>query len=149
MNEFEQKQKRNKYYLYGLLPVFILWIVVTVLFGIMASSFFLIGFLWPFLYYTPGFKEKACSQSYKYSLLGNAFKIQNWIFSQIRLSPAKWKWPLGRNLIPLLIALFVVAINPIGSAILVIFGAACFELLIYCDQKMNLGFFNGESLGGL
>ena len=75
-NSQNSKDKLVRYYKYGLIPILILWLILTFVTTPMSGAFYLMGFMWPYLYYTPGFEDKAQSKAYRYSFLGNIFKFQ-------------------------------------------------------------------------
>lgn len=134
----EKRSQLLRYYKYGLIPIVILWVIVMFSFGALEGAFFLIGFMWPYLYYTPGFEEKAQSKAYKYSFLGNIFKIQRWLLSRLGSENIKWKMSVARLIVPFVVALIVGILNPSWSPLWCIFGWAAFEVFFLCNDKKNL-----------
>ncbi len=133
----EKKQELLRYYKYGLTPIFILWLLVTIFSDAMDGAFFLMGFMWPYLYYTPGFEEKAQSKAYRYSFLGNIFKFQTWIFSLIGPTPKRSAVVMARLIVPVLFAGIVSVFNPSWSPLWSILGWAMFEGFAYLNEKKN------------
>ena len=133
----EKNQRLQRYYKYGLLPILVLWLLITIFFNAMVGAFFLLGFVWPYLYYTPGFEEKAKSNAYKYSFLGNIFKFQEWIFSLMGETPPRWMVSMGRLLVPLFISGLVSILNPSWTPLWSIIGWGCFEAFSYLNEKKS------------
>lgn len=138
MERKEKKDKLLKYYKFGLLPILILWLIITLLAEVMDGVFFLLGFMWPYLYYTPGFEEKARSDAYKYSFLGNIFKFQTWIFTLLGEEPKRWMISFSRLIIPLLITGLVSALNPSWSPLWTLGGWLFFEVFAFVNDKKKL-----------
>ncbi len=133
----EKKQQLLRYYKFGLIPVFILWLLITIFSDGMDGAFFLMGFMWPYLYYTPGFEEKAKSDAYKFSFLGNIFKFQTWVFSLMGESPKRWMISFARLIIPLLLSGIVSALNPSWTPLWSIVGWIAFEGFAFLNEKQN------------
>ncbi len=133
----EKKQQLLKYYKYGLIPVLILWLVITAVSDAMDGAFFLMGFMWPYLYYTPGFEEKALSKAYKFSFLGNIFKFQAWVFSLMGDQPKRWMISFARLIVPLLLSGIVSALNPSWTPLWSLVGWSVFELFVFLNDKQK------------
>ena len=81
----EHKSRLHRYYLYGLLPTIIIASVIAIFATQFEAFLYLVGFTWPYLYYTPGFEEKATSATYRFALLGNLFNQIIKVVFHIRL----------------------------------------------------------------
>ncbi len=103
----------------------------------MYGIFFLIGYTWPYMYYTPGFEEKARSKSYRYSLLGNLFRFQEYIFGLLPETPPFWMRPLARFIVPFLISGALSILNPNWSPLWTFLGWIIFEAFVICDKKFK------------
>ncbi len=136
----DQKQKRQKYYLYGLLPALVFWGLLTLFTDPVFGVFFMLGYSWPFMYYTPGFEEKALSRSYRFSFLGNLFRFQQYLFNLLPENPLFWMKPFARLMIPFLISGVLSIINPNWSPLFTILGWGCFEGFVFLNKKMGWGF---------
>ncbi|MCR9204239.1 MAG: hypothetical protein NXH75_06665, partial [Halobacteriovoraceae bacterium] len=136
----ENKSKLHRYYLYGLLPAIIVWALISAFVNQIYAVFYLLGFTWPFMYYTPGFEEKANSRSYRFSFLGNLFKAQNSLFERLPENPAPWMVSLLRLAIPLIFTGLLSIINPSFSPLWTIFGWGMFEGFAFLNKKKNWGF---------
>ena len=132
------KDKLVRYYKYGLIPILILWLILTFVTTPMSGAFFLMGFMWPYLYYTPGFEDKAQSKAYRYSFLGNIFKFQSWIFSLMGNQPKRWMVSFARLIIPLLLSGVIRILNPSWSPLWSILGWLTFEGFIWLNEKKDL-----------
>ena len=131
----ETKAKLLRYYKFGLVPILVLWLIITLTFAVMDGVFFLLGFTWPYLYYTPGFEGKAKSDAYKYSFLGNIFKFQKWIFTLLGEQPKRWMLSCARLIIPLFITGLVSVLNPSWSPLWSLAGWMVFEVFIFLNDK--------------
>lgn len=138
----ENKSKLQRYYLYGLLPAIVLWAIISAFVDQVYAIFFLIGFTWPFMYYTPGFEEKATSRSYRFSFLGNLFRAQNMLFERLPENPAVWMTSVLRLVIPLGFTGLLSVLNPSFSPLWTILGWSVFELFAFLNKKKNWDFFN-------
>lgn len=137
----ENKSKLQKYYLYGLVPALIIWGLISAFVDQIYAIFFLIGFTWPFMYYTPGFEEKATSQTYRFSFLGNLFKAQRTLFQRLPENPPVWMTSMMRLVIPLLFTGALSILNPTFSPLWAILGWAVFEGFAFVNKKKNWDFF--------
>lgn len=129
------KTKLLKYYKFGLIPVLVLWLIITFVSDAMDGAFFLLGFMWPYLYYTPGFEDKAKSDAYKYSFLGNVFKFQAWVFTLLGEHPKRWMISFARLIVPLLLTGIVSALNPTWTPLWSLVGWICFEGFVLLHDK--------------
>lgn len=136
----DEKQKRQKYYLYGLVPALIVWGLISVASDPVFGVFFMLGYSWPFMYYTPGFEEKALSRSYRFSFLGNLFRFQQYLFQLLPENPPLWMKPFARLIVPFLITGVLSIINPTWSPLFTIMGWASFELFCFLNEKKGWGF---------
>ena len=79
--------KNNKelfqYYLYGVFPALIIFAIVALAIHFMAASFFMLGFIWPYSYYTPGLKEKLSENPRKLSLLSMSYRGHDYLFNKV------------------------------------------------------------------
>jgi len=137
----ENKSKLLKYYSYGLLPLLILWILIFVFVDKVYSIFFLIGFTWPYMYHTPGFEEKATSRSYRYSLLGNLYKLQSFLNKKVPETAPVFMYSLSRLIPSFLISILLVVFNPDYSPLWVIGGWSFFEIFAFLNKKKSWDFF--------
>ena len=133
----EHKKKLQKYYLYGLMPVLVIWILLSLIVNQLYGVFFLLGYIWPYMYYTPGFAEKASSRSYRFSLLGNLFKFQSYIFTLVGEKPPVWMMPLARLVVPFSMTGVLSMINPNWSPLWTILGWSMFEVFVFCNKKFK------------
>ncbi len=131
------KQKLQRYYLYGLMPVLILWALLSYGINFMVGLFFLIGYVWPYMYHTPGFAEKASSANYRYSFLGNVFKFQDYLFKRASETKKEWTKPVARLCVPFLFSAVISIINPHWTPLWTILGWAVFEGFVICNKKMK------------
>ena len=65
--------KLNRYYIYGILPAFIICAIITFYASFIDGSFFMLGFIWPYSYYTPGIEEKLINKYGRFSFLNISF----------------------------------------------------------------------------
>lgn len=133
----DHKSKLRKYYLYGLLPAAVAWLIISFLIDQMYGVFFMLGYVWPYMYYTPGFEEKAMSRNYRFSLLGNLFKFQQYLFSMVPEKAKTWMKPIARLAIPFLITGILSVLNPSWSPLWTILGWASFEGFCFLNKKLN------------
>ena len=133
----DHKKKIQKYYAYGLLPILVVWALISIFISHVYGVFFLIGYTWPYMYYTPGFEERAQSKSYRFSFLGNLFKFQTFIFGLIPENPPFWMRPLARLVVPFLISGLLSILNPDWSPLWTFFGWLTFEIFVFCNKKYN------------
>lgn len=135
------KEKIQKYYLYGLVPVLVLWGLFSFFVDQVYAIFFLIGFTWPYTFHAPGFEDKASSSRYKYSVLGNLFKFQTALYDRLPENPAPWMKPMLRLVVPILLTGVISIINPNATPLWAILGWLCFELFAFLNKKNNWDFF--------
>lgn len=133
----ENKKKLQRYYTFGLLPILIVWALISIFVDPMFGIFFLIGYTWPYMYYTPGFEDKARSKSYRFSLLGNLFRFQEYIFSLLPSNPRFWMKPLARLVVPFLLSGVLSILNPSWSPLWTFMGWVVFEVFVFLDKKMQ------------
>jgi hypothetical protein len=137
MSQKNHKEKLQRYYMYGLMPVLVLWVLLSYGINFMVGLFFLVGYIWPYMYHTPGFAEKARSANYRYSFLANVFKFQNYLFELVPTESKPWMKPIARLIVPLIFSGIISILNPHWTPIWTIFGWGVFEGFVVCDKKMG------------
>ena len=133
----DHKKKLQKYYLYGLVPALAVWVLISFSLDHVYGVFFMLGYIWPYMYHTPGFDERALSRNYRFSFLGNLFRFQQQIFSMVPEGKAAFLKPLARLVIPFLITGLLSIINPTWSPLWNILGWASFEGFNYLNRKFK------------
>lgn len=138
----QNMNKLTKYYCYGIIPSFLIFIVIALSTEAMYGVFFLIGFFWPYMYYTPGFEEKALSKNYRFSFLGTLYRFQTQLFKVLPRDSLKMTMPIARFVIPFLFAGVINLLNPSFTSLWVVLGWLAFEMFMILDSKKAWGFFN-------
>lgn len=134
----EQKTKLQRYYLYGLVPILICWLLLSIFFDQIYGVFFLLGYIWPYMYHTPGFAEKATSRPYRFSFLGNVFKFQNYVFSLLpKENPPYWMKAFAHLIVPFLFTGVLSILKPNWSPLWTFLGWMTFEAFVFLNKKFK------------
>tara|TARA_B110000908_G_C10126879_1_gene390305 strand:+ start:343 stop:741 length:399 start_codon:yes stop_codon:yes gene_type:complete len=129
------KSKLNRYYFYGVFPALIVTLVMSQLLHFIDASFYILGFIWPYSYYTPGSREQILNGQKRFSFLGLSFQTHDFIFEKL---PQKMLAPLVRLVCPLGFVLLLSLISFSYVYCWVLLGWLSFELFFFISNKYNL-----------
>lgn len=129
------KNKLNRYYLFGILPALAVTLVVSQLFHFIDASFYILGFIWPYSYYTPVDREQILKGHKKFSFLGLSYQIHDFMFTKI---PNQKLAPLVRLFCPVgfVALLSLISFSYVYSWVFI--GWICFELFHFINHKYSL-----------
>lgn len=114
----------NRYYLYGLVPLFITcFILFLVSSSFEVALFFAIGFIWPYSFSTPGLREKLEDKEYRLSFLRLIYRYQ--YFLEKRLPQPK---ALAQTLAPFLASSLLLFLHLSLFPLYVLAGSLFYEL---------------------
>jgi hypothetical protein len=132
---FKMKSQLNRYYLYGIVPAFIIFSVTLMMSDFINASFYMLGFVWPYSYYTPGLKEKLSKNYGNLSFLSMSFRAHEALFDKV---PSLKLAPLVRLLAPLIFVSLLSLISFSYSFLWVWLGWLHFELFFLLNLKLSL-----------
>ncbi len=129
------KNKLNHYYLFGVFPALTITLIISQAFHFIDASFYILGFIWPYSYYTPGSRDEILKGRNRFSFLGLSYQIHDFIFLKL---PNKKLAPLVRLMCPVgfVILLSLISFSYVYSWVL--FGWMSYELFHFINNKYSL-----------
>jgi hypothetical protein len=129
------KNKLNRYYFFGIFPALVITLVISQLLHFIDASFYILGFIWPYSYYTPDNREVVLGGQKRYSFLGLSYQIHDFLFKKL---PQKNIAPFVRLLCPLgfVSLLSVISFSYVYSWVFA--GWISFEVFYFMNNKYKL-----------
>lgn len=124
----------NRYYLQGIAPALIIFIVVSFTVHFIDASFYMLGFVWPYSYYTPGLGDKLKNRYGRLSLLNLSYQAHDYLFEKI---PNKKITPLVHLIVPVTFVALLSIIAFSLSFLWIFLGWAHFEVFHHVSQRYN------------
>lgn len=128
----------NRYYLYGIFPALIIFFIITGVSGLIEAAFYMLGFVWPYSFYTPGLSDKLDQRNHRFSFLGLSKSIHLYLFTKITHHKMA---PVVRLICPLFFVgcLSIISLSPIYLWTFV--GWFLFEIFFLCNSRFSLKLF--------
>lgn len=129
------KEKLRKYYFYGLAPAIVMAILIGAGTDLIFACYFMVGFSWPYSFYTPNLRAKINENPSRLSFISLSFQCHDFLFEKLG---TKVPHIIVRGVIPCAFALinYMIAFDYRCSMSLV--GFFAFEIFYYIDKKRNL-----------
>lgn len=122
----------NRYYLQGIAPALLGFIIITIAVHLIDGSFYMLGFAWPYSYYTPGLSKKLEDRYGRFSFLNMSYSAHEYLFS--KMPNQQWR-PLVHLVAPVLFVGLLSLISFSTSFLWTFLGWLHFEVFFFMKKR--------------